>query len=213
VQPTRRLPIGDLAPYLLEGPGTPLLLRWLEVFDNDQPVEIEVGSGKGLFLITAAAARPGVNFLGIEIARKYQLFAANRVAKRKLTNVRVARADARQFLRDCVPSSSCQAIHVYFPDPWWKRRHQKRRVLTVQFCTDCARVLTPGGRLRIATDVEEYFSFACNLLSQCDRLRAIRTTEPASPRYGLDYLSNFERKFRQAGRTIYRLEFERAITS
>ena len=67
--------------------------------------------------------------------------------------MRVACADARLFLRDCVAAASVQAVHVYFPDPWWKTRHHKRRVFTAEFVAECARVLRPGGRLHIATDV------------------------------------------------------------
>src|SRR5262249_18402958 len=129
----RRLPIEELAPYLLSVPETPSPLLWPAIFGNSHPVEIEVGFGKGLFLLTSSQTRPDVNFLGIETERKYQLFAATRMAKRRLTNVRLARADARLFLRDFVASDSCQAIHVYFPDPWWKKRHLKRRVFTPEF--------------------------------------------------------------------------------
>src|SRR5262249_53239841 len=89
----RRLPLEELAPYLLEVPGAPAPLDWQAVFGNAGPVEIEVGFGKGLFLVTAAQACLGVNFVGIEIARKYQLFTATRLAKRGLRNVRLVKAD------------------------------------------------------------------------------------------------------------------------
>ena len=111
MRPRRRLPLEELAPYLLEARNPPTVLDWRFIFQNDHPVEIEVGFGKGLFLITAAEARPAVNFVGIEISRKYQLFTATRLAKRSLTNIRLANADARTFLRDYVPGLSVQAIH------------------------------------------------------------------------------------------------------
>src|SRR5262249_17858029 len=122
-----RLPLHQLAPYLLPLPQKPAPYLWPEVFHNDQLVEIEIGFGKGLFLLGAAQANPTTNFVGVENARKYQLLAAARMAKRGLTNVRLANADARVFLRDFVGAESCQAVHLYFPDPWWKRRHLKRR--------------------------------------------------------------------------------------
>src|SRR6185312_9432534 len=131
-------------------------LDWREVFDKDRPVELEVGFGKGLFLLTAAQAHPEINFAGVEIVRKYQLFTATRLAKRDLRNVRVACADALHFLPRFVASSSVQAVHVYFPDPWWKKRHHKRRIFTPEFVAEVARVLAPGGRLLAATDVPEY---------------------------------------------------------
>src|SRR5262249_41749640 len=133
-------------------------IDWKYVFGNDHPVEIEVGFGKGLFLLNAALACPGVNFFGVEIMRKYQLFTATRMARRKLMNVRLAAADARHFLRDYVLPASVQAIHVYFPDPWWKKRHHKRRVFTEDFVATCVGAIAPGGLFHLATDVAEYFA-------------------------------------------------------
>src|SRR5437868_6164023 len=118
-----RLPLEELAPCLFTPPPEAAFLSWQQTFGNDHPVEIEVGFGKGLFLLTEAQKRPDVNFFGIEIERKYQLYAATRMVKRGLANVRLACGDARRFLHDFVPHRSVQAVHVYFPDPWWKKRH------------------------------------------------------------------------------------------
>ena len=121
------------------------------------PLEVEVGSGKGLFLRTAAEARPEVNFLGIEIARRYAEFAAAALAKRKLTNAVMVHGDALRVFREFLPDASLAAVHVYFPDPWWKKRHKKRRVLQASLLGDIERTLQPGGTLHFWTDVEEYF--------------------------------------------------------
>src|SRR5439155_1423154 len=83
-----------------------------------RPVEVEVGFGKGAFLVDAGLAHPGTNYLGIEVVRKLQLYVATRLAKRNLRNVRVACTDARLFFRDRVSTGSLEAVHVYFPDPW-----------------------------------------------------------------------------------------------
>jgi tRNA (guanine-N7-)-methyltransferase len=205
----RRLPIEELAPYLLPVPDQPVPYNWPQVFGNNHPVEVEVGFGKGLFLLTAAQALPDVNFLGIEIARKHQLYAAARMAKRGLRNVRLAKADARLFFRDFVASETCQAVHVYFPDPWWKKRHIKRRVFTVEFACQCERILKPGGKLHAATDVAEYFSVMTQLVAQSTKLRALPPPDNRTPTNDLDYLTNFERKFRKEGRAIYRLLYEK----
>jgi tRNA (guanine-N7-)-methyltransferase len=221
VRRSRRLPPEELAPYLLERPGlphphrppdaaaAPRLLDWREVFGNDRPVEVEVGFGKGLFLLNAARARPDVNFLGVEVERKYQLFAANRLARHRLTNVRLACADARPLLRDWVSAASVRAVHVYFPDPWWKKRHHKRRVFTDEFARECARVLRPGGVLSVATDVEDYAAIVREVVAGQTALRELPPPEPSAAAHDLDYLTNFERKFRKAGRLIWRLRYER----
>jgi tRNA (guanine-N7-)-methyltransferase len=221
VRKPKRLPPEELAPYTLEVPGPPVgrpppesahppePLDWRAVFGNEGPVELEVGFGKGLFLLTAAAAQPQVNFVGVEIVRKYQLFTATRLALRKLTNVRVACTDARWFLKERVPPGSLQTVHLYFPDPWWKKRHHKRRVFTDEFVTDSERALRPGGRLSLATDVEEYYSMMRELVAGHPAFRELPPPEPSRAANDLDYLTNFERKYRLEGRPIYRAAYEK----
>ncbi len=205
----RRLPLEELQPYLLPVPDPAAPLDFKAVFGNDHPVEMEVGFGKGLFLLNAALARPGVNWLGVEIERKYQLYAATRVAKRGLSNVRLACADARLFVRHCVPTGALQAVHIYFPDPWWKKRHHKRRLFTGDFAAQCARVLRPGGRLHLATDVEEYFGLITGLTAGLPDLRRRPPPEERPPEHDMDYLTNFERKARQKGMPVFRAEYEK----
>jgi tRNA (guanine-N7-)-methyltransferase len=216
-----RLPLEQLTPWLVAAPygrqdgpepaapATPAELAWGTAFGNDRPVEIEVGFGKGLFLLSAAAACPGVNFLGVEIVRKYQLFTATRLALRNVTNVRVMCADAKRVLTSHVRPGSVQAVHVYFPDPWWKTRHHKRRLFTPEFAASCARVLKPLGRLILVTDVEDYFHMASAILDAMPELRPVPAPPPTEPSHDLDYLTNFERKFRKQGKPIYRTARER----
>jgi tRNA (guanine-N7-)-methyltransferase len=194
----------DPSPYTLDLAGVAGPLRWAEVFGDDRPVELEVGSGKGLFLENAATACPDSNFLGVEVSRKYAARAAERVAKRKLTNVRVWPGDAKLFLARFVPSASLAAVHVYFPDPWWKARHKKRRVFGEPLVLDIERALVPGGRLWVATDVEEYFGVIRDLLAAHPRFEPAPLPEARAPEHDLDYLTNFERKYRIEGRPIYR---------
>ena len=204
-----RLSLEELQPYLLPVPDPATPLDWSVVFGNSQPVEMEVGFGKGLFVLSSSAQHPNTNFVGVEIVRKYQLFTATRLAKRQRSNVRVACTDARLFLRDCVATASLQALHVYFPDPWWKKRHHKRRVFTAEFVDQAVRVLRPEGRLCAATDVEDYFKMMIELLAPITQLRLLPPPEPGTPADDLDYLTNFERKFRKQGKPIYRLCYER----
>ncbi len=214
-----RLPAEELRPYTIEtslpaegpamGAGSVDVLDWRVVFGNDHPVEVEVGSGKGLFLVTAGQASPQTNYLGIEIVRKYQLYTATRLAKRQLRNVRVACADARLFLRDRIAPQSVRAVHVYFPDPWWKKRHHKRRVFTEEFARQCVHVLRAAGRLIVATDVPDYATMVREVVAAVPELRETEPPGEHAPAHDMDYLTNFERKFRKQGKDIYRMAFEK----
>jgi tRNA (guanine-N7-)-methyltransferase len=211
VRRAARLPLEALAPYLLEVSDPPALLNWSQVFDNSNPIEIEVGFGKGLFLLTSSLANPRTNFLGLEIERKYQLFTANRIAKRELRNVKLVKADGRLFLRDCVPSDSVQAVHVYFPDPWWKKRHHKRRLFTAEFADQCVRVLSPNGCLHIATDVEEYFHTMTELIQRQPLLQPISFANAAGTASAAGYQTNFERKSILQGRPVNRAIYRKSV--
>ncbi len=210
---TKKLPLEVLAPAMLpdvpRGESAPPIV-WPTLFGNENPVEIEIGFGKGLFLTTSATAHPNVNFFGVEIVRKYQFYAAIRAIGRGLTNVRVACGDGRAILKERVATGSVEAVHVYFPDPWWKARHRKRRVFTPEFCHKAGDVLRSGGRLSIATDVELYFGVMTRIVRDLGSAFVPLPTPTASdPQHDMDYLTNFERKFRKEGRPIYRALYER----
>lgn len=206
-----RLPLETLAPVLLSVPAdeSPIRFDWPREFRNTNPLEIEVGFGKGTFLLNAARANPQTNYLGIEIDRGLQLYAATRLAKRSLTNAKVACVDARRFFAQRVPPASVAAVHVYFPDPWWKARHKKRRVFTDDFAASVEHVLMPGGRLLIATDVEEYFGVMAGLVNArpafCEISRHAETG-PAGPD---ELVTNFERKARAKGTPVWRAVYQK----
>jgi tRNA (guanine-N7-)-methyltransferase len=112
-------------------------------------------------------------------------------------------------LHERVPTGSVRAVHVYFPDPWWKKRHHKRRVWTPEFAADCVRVLIPGGRLHVATDVAEYFAHIRELLAGQPNLRLLSAEEQAGSPRADEILTNFERKARQKGGSVFRAEYEK----
>jgi tRNA (guanine-N7-)-methyltransferase len=195
----------DVSAHVVTFPTAPV--DWREIFGDDNPVELEVGSGKGLFLANAATKHPDRRFFGIELAKKYAKRAAERVAKRGLNNVKILPDDARKFLHEFTPAASLSAVHIYFPDPWWKKRHRKRRVFCEEFVCDVARVLKPGGDFHIVTDVEEYFGVMLALMSEHPEFLPQPLPELATPEHELDYLTNFERKYRIEGRPIYRASY------
>jgi tRNA (guanine-N7-)-methyltransferase len=199
----------DLSSHLIEPSPSdePAPLDWPQMFGNDRPVELEIGSGKGLFLLNAASSDRSHNFLGIELCRKYARLAAERLARRELSNAKIWCGDARAVVARLVPAASLRGVHVYFPDPWWKQRHKKRRVFTEELVAQIGRVLMPGGDLRVASDVEEYFTLIRRLISANSHFQELPVPLPKDPEHALDYLTNFERKYRLEGRPIMRAHY------
>jgi len=179
------------------------------LFKQAAPLEVEVGSGKGLFITAASQANPERNFLGIEIARKYARYAAARLAKQNSENAVIICGDGLAMFRESIPADSLAAVHVYFPDPWWKKRHKKRRVLNEEFLRDVQRTLAPGGRLHFWTDVEEYFQTTLALIGDTVTLRGPLSVAEKPAEHDLDYRTHFERRTRKNEAPVYRAEFEK----
>ncbi|MBM3955449.1 MAG: tRNA (guanosine(46)-N7)-methyltransferase TrmB [Planctomycetes bacterium] len=195
----------DVSWHLLRIADLPTPCFPAELFPTGaSPVELEVGSGKGLFLATAAAAQPQRLYLGTEIAFGYARLAAGRLARARLTNARVAHGDAGLLVRSGLPDGCLAAVHVYFPDPWWKARHKKRRVLSAIFLDHVGRVLGADGVLHVWTDVEEYFRESLDLAAATGCFAPPRDVPATEPTHDLDYRTHFERRTRLAGAPVWR---------
>jgi tRNA (guanine-N7-)-methyltransferase len=177
------------------------------VFGNDNPVEVEIGCGKGGFVLGQARARADRNYVGIEWANKYYKFAADRMWRWQMTNVRVIRTDAADFIANQTPPACLDAVHVYHPDPWPKARHHRRRLFQPAFVDALLRTMRPGARLAVQTDHAEYFEVIREVLSSRDELEPC---DFADAEYGAPDArteTNFEVKYLREGRDIFRLAF------
>lgn len=175
-----------------------------------RPLELEIGSGKGTFLIQQAAKAPLVNYIGVEWARAFWLYASDRCRRHGLTNVRLLRAEAGMFVRQYVPDGCLRQVHIYFPDPWPKKRHHKRRLVQAPFLNQLHRVLEPAGCVRLATDHADYFQWMNDQARQVDHLFDKRDFDsPDSAAQGELVGTNFERKYRREGRPFYSMVLAR----
>ena len=184
---------GDLAAGGGEGPGP-------------RPVEIEIGSGKGTFLLAISEVKPGTNFIGFEWAKEYANYAADRLRRHNRLNCRIVGGEATWWIRCHVPDNSIQAVHIYFPDPWPKTRHHKRRIIQLPFLKDVHRILVPGGKLRLVTDHADYFAHMQATLAAQTDLTVVEFDSPVAAQVGAAGMivgTNFEKKYIAEGRPFY----------
>lgn len=186
----------------------------------ERPLEIEIGSGKGTFLAQQSPECPLTNYLGFEYEREFFQMGVEKLTRAASANVRLMCLDAADFLHWRVPDTCCRVLHLYFPDPWPKARHHRRRMVSDRFLADTYRILEPEGELRIVTDHAEYWAWmeehfarwsstdAATLepfrpdsaASRCYLRRAFEPPTNARMSEGELVGTNFERKYRREGR-------------
>ena len=203
------VPVKPLKPWFQTVEDIGEKLEWNQFFGNDKPVELDIGCGRGLFLFNAAMTTPETNFLGLEIDYREGRRTATRLMKQDLPNARVLGCDGRIVLEEMIEPGSVQAAHVYFPDPWWKKRHQKRRIFNAEFTGLMARILRPGGFLHHWTDVADYYEMVRALMDVHPDFTISATPEERYADHDMDYHTSFERKKRKLGLPIYRALWQR----
>lgn len=203
----------DLSRHLTQVDALPESVSSVSLFNNEAPLQIEVGSGKGLFMLTASGDQPDQNFLGIEIAHKYAEHGAAALARAQRGNAIMAAGDALPVFENKIADASLTAIHVYFPDPWWKKKHKKRRVLNEPFLRNVSAKLKPGGLFYFWTDVLEYFESTLELMAMIVPELGPPIPDEVSPADDdLDYRTHFERRSRKHEIPVYRVHFEKPTT-
>lgn len=197
-------PVVDLRPYFTALDEIEGMLEWSEVFGNENPVEVDIGCGRAKFLLDSSLSRPETNWIGVELDFSEGRRGAKRLAKRELPNARIIGGDAIQFLSKHVMSHSIDAAHVYFPDPWWKRKHAKRRLFTDSFADLLSHIVKHGGYVHSWTDVGDYFQVISSLMNH--HVEFVSEEPPPEPAgvHQEDFLTGFHRRGRLMGATIHR---------
>jgi tRNA (guanine-N7-)-methyltransferase len=205
---TIRLP--SVSPLRLDPEVGVDTLDWRRVFGREGRVEVEIGIGKGRFLLACAAARPEVLHFGIEWSNEYLRLVETRAERAGLENVRFVRADATDLVRRAIPEGSVSTYYVFYPDPWPKKRHHKRRFLQAPNVDALARTLVPSGWLHVATDHDDYWSVIEPLIDA--HTAFVREPEFGGPEFPLPVdgaLTNFEAKYEVQGRSRHRGSWRR----
>jgi tRNA (guanine-N7-)-methyltransferase len=182
----------ELIPETLFAP-----LDLLATFGREAPLHVDLGCGDGSFLCELASQNPDRNFLGVEKLAGRVVKACRKSAR--LTNVRVLNVENAYAVRYLLPEASAETFYLFFPDPWPKRRHHRRRIVTTDFLDSIHRALTADGILRIATDQSDYFNEIQRLVREHSGFTVVDAEETALP------MTKFERRFASAGAPIHRL--------
>ena len=184
-------------------------LDWPAVFGRVAPIEVDVGFGKGLFLIDRALTTPTVDVLGFEHRLSLVSKAQGRIEKLRIPNARAMDGEAYNRITVCFAPASVSRFYVFFPDPWWKRRHHKRRLWTEEFAGLLTDRLVPGGEIFAQTDVLEYAEYVLALLDGTPGLRNVEGPGKRTRWVGELPPSPRERQYLQDGTPYYQMRYQR----
>ncbi|MGH8461191.1 MAG: tRNA (guanosine(46)-N7)-methyltransferase TrmB [Stenotrophobium sp.] len=181
-----------------------------QVFGRKAPVVFEIGFGNGDHLLARAQAEPQHDFIGIEVHRPGVGRVLLNAEKLGLGNLRAASHDAVEVLEGWIADGALREVVIYFPDPWHKKRHNKRRLVQPEFVTLLARKLAPGGRLLLATDWEPYAAQMLEVLNAAPAFRNVAADGRYVPRHATRPKTRFELRGERLGHAVYDLEYRRA---
>ena len=204
--PAQQRAYAELLPRLgIPYGAEPLNLR--EIFGREAPVVLEIGSGMGETTARIAAENPATDYLAVEVHAPGVGSLLKQLAEAGASNVRVIQHDAVEVVRGMIPPASLAGVHVFFPDPWPKKRHHKRRLIQPAFTELLATRLAPGGYLHVATDWQDYAEHVLGVLAATRGLR--NTSDAYAPRPATRPETKFERRGLKLGHGVWDIVFER----
>jgi len=178
-------------------------------FERASPIVLEIGFGMGQSLIEMALKYPEQNYIGIEVYRPGISYLLKQIAQHNLTNIKIYNADAVEVLRLCIPDNSLDKVLVFFPDPWPKRRHHKRRIIQISFLTLIHSKLKMNGILHIATDWDDYAQHILRMLSKISGFRNVAGSDKFVSRPDYRPLTRFEKRGLSLGHNVWDLMLEK----
>lgn len=181
------------------------------IFQRMAPSTLEIGFGMGQHLLEQAQRYPEKNFLGIEVHRPGIAAVLLSIESLKLHNLKILYGDAKHILESCIVNNTIDTVQIFFPDPWPKRRHHKRRLIQADFAQLLQKKLSPGGQLQIATDWRDYAMSILSILESTPGLKNNAGSYQFSPRLVERQLTKFEQRGQQLGHTIWDLCFTRSL--
>jgi tRNA (guanine-N7-)-methyltransferase len=196
--------MSELKNYVLNTEDVTKKLDFEEIFGNTNQVEVDVGCGKGRFLIARANQFPETSFLGIERMRSRQANVNKKANRHNLENVYLTGLEASYVVENQIEPDSVSVYYIFFPDPWPKRRHHRRRLFTESFLNSIHKTLTADGVINVATDHLDYFDVIYDILSDDSRFKEVETFEPEDHER-----TGFEVTFMGQGLKIGRCSFEK----
>ncbi len=183
-------------------------LDWRAVFGNEQPLVFEIGFGMGDSLVQMAAEHPGQNFIGVDVHPPGIGMILRKIAEQGLSNVRIYQEDAKQVLADCIEDASLDKVQIYFPDPWHKKRHHKRRLIQPDFMGQLLPKLKLGGVIHLATDWQNYAEQMMEVLSAVTELKNCAGDGNFSTQHERP-VTKFEKRGERLGHGVWDLLFEK----
>ena len=181
-----------------------------EIFTDSSSVVLEIGFGMGQSLVEMAAAAPATHFIGIEVHKPGVGRLLRDIEEHGLDNIRVYCHDAVEILKDCIPDESLDTVQIFFPDPWHKKKHNKRRLIQPDFVNSLVPKLKHGGLIHLATDWENYAEQMMEVLTDCSHVENLHVQGQFSPRPEHRPLTKFELRGERLGHGVWDLIFKRA---